>query len=387
MGCSCSSSCRIFCSKVSCFPLSATCHGSHRDAEAALKKLEFLDEKEPLDDAGVISEDDGSAISLPCDGWLENSGTEGESEANASNGKSLTTRVTKVMIRCAFLEVHVEEEMFAEFGHEDDIKDVEDESFEQEGPLGEGLAQWFTLAPFAYKRRWRNFHVLGPCLQSSISTLSFSFLALFFSMQLATVSMSTLTPTLSPSVFSLQRTGLFRTCGELWRTRGELWLYSLRCSGDLTCGHFRGRRGEAEKPKNQRSLSLGPVDRLPYRSQPVILNGHCGVILQSIFKPNISLERSCLDLNAKIVFVNRTRNGRTAAVRSLPTHRFRDWRKTDAALQQSYRLSKVPDKRTALEELTWRKNETKYSVNVLFIFQFGKDKENAKLLTCCLKKT
>ena len=43
------------------------------------------------------------------------------------------------MIRCAFLEVHVEEEMFAEFGDEDDIEDVEDESIAQAGPLGEGL--------------------------------------------------------------------------------------------------------------------------------------------------------------------------------------------------------------------------------------------------------
>ena len=84
------------------------------------------------------------------------------------------------------------------------------------------------------------------------------------------------------------------------------------------------------------------------------------------------------------VFVNQTRNGRTAAVRILPTHRFRDWPKTEAALQQSYRLSKVQDKRTALEALTWTKNETKCSI--LFIFQLGKAKENAKLLTCCLKK-
>ena len=89
----------------------------------------------------MISDDDGSAISLPCDGRLEISGTEGDSEAKSSDGKSLTTRVTKVMIRCAFLEVHVEEEMFAEFGDEDDIEDVEDESFEQEGPLGEGLGE------------------------------------------------------------------------------------------------------------------------------------------------------------------------------------------------------------------------------------------------------
>ena len=51
-------------------------------------------------------------MSLPSDGRLEISGTEGESEAKSNDGKSLTMRVTMVMIRCAFLEVHVEEEMF-----------------------------------------------------------------------------------------------------------------------------------------------------------------------------------------------------------------------------------------------------------------------------------
>ena len=44
----------------------------------------------------------------------------------------------------------------------------------------------------------------------------------------------------------------------------------------------------------------GPVDRIPYQSQPVTLNGHCGVIFQSIFKPNISLEISCPDLNEHV---------------------------------------------------------------------------------------
>ena len=89
----------------------------------------------------MISDDDGSAISLPCDDRLEISGTEGESEAKSSDGKSFTTRVTKAMIRCAFLEVHVEEKMFAEFGDEEDIEDVEDESFEQEGPFGGRLGE------------------------------------------------------------------------------------------------------------------------------------------------------------------------------------------------------------------------------------------------------
>ena len=45
------------------------------------------------------------------------------------------------MIRCAFLQVHVEEEIFAEFGGEADIENVEDESAEHERPLGEGLGE------------------------------------------------------------------------------------------------------------------------------------------------------------------------------------------------------------------------------------------------------
>ena len=72
----------------------------------------------------MISDDAGSSILLPCDGRLEISGTKGESEAKSSDGKSLTAKVTMVMIRCVFLEGHVEEDMFAEFGDEDDIENV-----------------------------------------------------------------------------------------------------------------------------------------------------------------------------------------------------------------------------------------------------------------------
>ena len=100
----------------------------------------MLDENEPLDGAGLIS-DDGSAISLPSDGRLEISGTGGESEAKLSDGKFLITRVRIAMIRCAFVEVHVEEEMFVEFGDLDVIQDMENESVEQEGPLREGLVE------------------------------------------------------------------------------------------------------------------------------------------------------------------------------------------------------------------------------------------------------
>ena len=67
---------------MSCFSLSVTCHRNHRDTEAVLEYLDFLDENEPLEGAGLISDDDGSSILLPSDRGLEVSDTEGGSEAN-----------------------------------------------------------------------------------------------------------------------------------------------------------------------------------------------------------------------------------------------------------------------------------------------------------------
>ena len=71
----------------------------------------------------------------------------------------------------------------------------------------------------------------------------------FFAMQLALVSVITITPTLSLSVFSLQRTRLFPTCGELWRTCGELWLYfEMQRRLDLWSFSWSSRRSrEAQK--------------------------------------------------------------------------------------------------------------------------------------------
>ena len=54
-------------------------------------------------------------------------------------------------------------------------------------------------------------------------------------------------------------------------------------------------------------------------------------------------------------------------------------------LYNSHRLSKVQDIRTALEAVTWTKNETKCSI--LYIFQLGRAKENAKLSCMLSKKT
>ena len=47
-----------------------------------MEYLDFFDENEPLDGAGLMSVDDDNAISLLSDSGLEVSGTEGENEAN-----------------------------------------------------------------------------------------------------------------------------------------------------------------------------------------------------------------------------------------------------------------------------------------------------------------
>ena len=222
-----------------------------------------------------------------------------------------------------------------------------------------------------------------PCFGGLVFRAQFqhflsAFLRSFFAMQLALVSMITITPTLSLSVFSLQRTRHFRTCGELWRTRGELWLY-FEMQRQLDLWSRRSR----EAPKMSVACVQGPVDRLQYLSTPVRLNGHCRVIFPSIFKPNISLERSCPDVNERGLFL--WIGPETAERRPFEVCRRIDFAigRRRRPLYNSLTLSKVQDKRTALEALTLTKNETKYSV--LFIFQLGKAKENAKLFTCCLK--
>ena len=77
---------------------------------------------------------------------------------------------------------------------------------------------------------------------------------------------------------------------------------------------------------------------------------------------------------ACFVYVNSTTNGRTAAVRNLPTHRFRDWSKTEAALKYNSLTGYPKYEKNALH---WRHRS--------FFFRLGKAKKYAKLLTYCLK--
>ena len=74
------------------------------------------------------------------------------------------------------------------------------------------------------------------------------------------------------------------------------------------------------------------ADRLPVSA------GNFGRALQRHFSvdfPNHDVigKIFCCSKRVCFAFVNRTRNGRTAFARSLPTHLFRDWSKTEAALK------------------------------------------------------
>ena len=163
-----------------------------------------------------------------------------------------------------------------------------------------------------------------PCLQSSISTLSFSFLALFFCYAVSSCVYDHNHPYLVSERLFLAENKAFpylrRALAHPRRALAILW----DAAATWPVVIFVVVATKQRSPKMSEACVQGLVDRSPYRSPPVTLNGHCGVIFQSIFKPNISLERSCPGLNEHVFFWIGRSTGRTAAVRSLPTHRFRD---------------------------------------------------------------
>ena len=112
----------------------------------------------------------------------------------------------------------------------------------------------------------------------------------FFAVQLALVSMITITLISSLSVFSLQRTRLFRTRREQGRTRGEQGLYfgMLR---RLDLSLFSWLSHWSREAKNWACRGQLFMDwSIDYLSPAVTLDGHCSVLFQSIFKPKMSLE-------------------------------------------------------------------------------------------------
>ena len=77
-------------------------------------------------------------------------------------------------------------------------------------------------------------------------------------------------------------------------------------------------------------------------------------------------------------FVNRTRNGWRASARNSPTHRFRDWSKTEAALKFNLLTGYPKYERHALHWRHWlgdRKYKTKCRSWKRFFFQRDEGKE------------
>ena len=143
----------------------------------------------------------------------------------------------------------------------------------------------------------------GLVFRAQFSTLSFSFLALFLCYAVSSCVDDHNHPYLVSERLFLAENKAFSVPAESSGAPAESSGYTLRRSGDLTCGHFRGHRREAEKPKNECSLRSGTGRSITVPIPAGNLNGHCGVIFQSIFKPNKSLERSCPDLNEHVLFL------------------------------------------------------------------------------------
>ena len=143
----------------------------------------------------------------------------------------------------------------------------------------------------------------GPCLQSSISTLFFSFLALFFCYAVSSCVYDHNHPYLVSERLFLAENKAFpylrRALAHPRRALAILW----DAAATWPVVIFVVVATKQRSPKMSAACIQGLVDRSPYRSPPVILNGHCGVNFQSIFKPNISLERSCPDLNEHVLFL------------------------------------------------------------------------------------
>ena len=118
----------------------------------------------------------------------------------------------------------------------------------------------------------------GPCLQSSISRLSFSFLALFFCYAVSSCVYDHNHPYLVSERLFLAENEAFpylrRALAHLRRALAILW----DAAATWPVVIFVVVAAKQRSPKMSVACVQGPVDRFPYRSPPVTLNGHCGVI-------------------------------------------------------------------------------------------------------------
>ena len=159
------------------------------------------------------------------------------------------------------------------------------------------------------------------------------FLSIFFAVQLPIVSMVTITLAENKDIPHPRRAGAHpRRAGAILWDAAAIWPAVI----------FVAVAPTHRSPKLSVSwLTLyGLVDRLPVSAS------NLGWALQRHFLVDFQTQ----DFAGKIfscskrvyfVFVNRSRNGWTASSRSLPTHRFRDWSKTETALQRQRHCSVI----------------------------------------------
>ena len=166
-----------------------------------------------------------------------------------------------------------------------------------------GYSQWFTQAPFAYKGRWRNFDVLGALSSELNFNAFFPLFGALFCYAVSSCVYDHNHPYLVSERLFLAENKAFpylrRALAHPRRALAILW----DAAATWPVVIFVVVAMKQRSPKMSAACVQGLVDRSPYRSPPVTLNGHCGVIFQSIFKPNISLERSCPDLNEHVLFL------------------------------------------------------------------------------------
>ena len=171
---------------------------------------------------------------------------------------------------------------------------------------------------------------LVPCLQDSISTLSGSFLAILFFFFFLLYAVSSCV---------YDRNHAYLVSERLFLAESKaFWIPYPRRAGAILWDAvatqpvviFVAVAPKRRTPKMSVSwLTLyGPVDWVPVSA------GNFERALQRYFSVDFQNQDvigkifSC-SKRACFVFVNPVRNGRTAAVRSLLTHRFRYWSKTD----------------------------------------------------------
>ena len=257
-------------------------------------------------------------------------------------GEQLTRRTKRLTVWQTLKEVSSDTTLSPAYHWKTQYNEVEHSllrapAWSRKGP------HWFSVAPFANKGRWRNFHVFGALsLGLNFNIFWNLFCPFFFGYAVSSCVYDHSHPYIVSECLFLAENKAFpyprRLRAHPRRLRAILWDAAATCSVVIFVV-------VAEK-KRCRNLSVswltlyGLVDRLPVSA------GNFRRALQRHFLVDFQTE----DIAGKIfscskrkyfALVNRARNGWTAFARSLPTHRFHDWSKTEAALQRQRHCSVI----------------------------------------------